>query len=61
VQFESRHGDDLTLWAIFERDDDHDISARLTDPQSLTLHPQHPDLLEAFRLHRLTWAATDGR
>lgn len=58
VQFESRHGDDLTLWAIFERDGDHDVSARLTGRRTATLHPEHPDLVEAFRLHHLTWSAT---
>lgn len=56
VQFQSRHGDDLTLWAVFERDDDHAVSARLTGFGTVPLHPEHPDLLEAFRLHRLVWA-----
>ena len=58
VQFESRHGDDLTLWAVFERDDDHGFSTRLTATHSVSLQEEHPDLLEAFRLHRLTWAVS---
>jgi hypothetical protein len=56
VQFESRHGDGLTLWAVFERDDDLAVSARLTAVHDFPLTANHPDLLEAFRLHRLTWA-----
>lgn len=56
VQFESRHGDDLTLWAVFERDGDQAVSARLTGSHTLRLHRDHPDLREAFRLHRLAWS-----
>jgi hypothetical protein len=56
VQFESRHGDSLTLWAVFERDDDLAVSARLTAARTFPLQADHPDLLEAFRLHRLDWA-----
>ena len=56
VQFDSRHGDDLTQWAVFERDEDHGVSARISGARSVPMHPQHPDLVEAFRLHRLARA-----
>lgn len=56
VQYESRHGDGLDLWAIFERDGDRDTSARLSKIRAILLDADHPDLLEAFRLHRLSWA-----
>ncbi|HZI97807.1 MAG TPA: RES family NAD+ phosphorylase [Actinomycetales bacterium] len=55
VQFESRHGDELTLWAVFERGDDGDASALLTQTRSVPLHPDDPALIEAFRVHRLFW------
>jgi hypothetical protein len=32
VQFHSRHGDDHTLWAVFERPGDPDVSPHLHDP-----------------------------
>jgi len=56
VRFESRHGDDLALCAIFERDDDGDTSRRLSDIRAVPLDAGHPDLREAFRLHRLSLA-----
>lgn len=34
VQFISRHGDDLTLWAVLERPGDEEVSALLQEPQS---------------------------
>lgn len=52
----SRHGDDLSLWAVFERPGGDAVSARPTDAEAVELDPGHPDLGEAFRLHRLTWA-----
>lgn len=56
VRFESRHGDGLALLANFERDDDSDISRRLSDIGPVPLDAGHPDVREAFRLHRLAWA-----
>jgi hypothetical protein len=55
VTFESRHGDDLVLWAVFERADDPSVSPALTALEHHQLTPEHPDLLEAFRLLGLTW------
>ncbi len=56
VQFLSRHGDDHTLWAIFERPDDPDISPHLHDLVHHDLTPDMPQILEAFRIHHLDWA-----
>lgn len=56
VQFESRHGDGLVLWAVFEREKDPDVSTCITDVHLVTLDRDHPDLVEAFRLHQLAWA-----
>ncbi len=55
VQFHSRHGDDHTLWAIFERPGDPDISPRLHRPVSHDLTADHPEIQEAFRIHHLNW------
>jgi hypothetical protein len=55
VEFESRHGDRLTLYAVFEQPDDPAVSPRITAGRDIELHPEHADLLEAFRLHGLTW------
>lgn len=59
VQFTSRHGDGLTLWAVLERPGDEEVSAQLREPQSEPVDKDDPDLREAMRLHRLRWAATD--
>jgi hypothetical protein len=56
VTFASRHGDDLTLWAIFERAGDPAISPVLTGIEHHSLSPEHPDVAEAFRIHGLRWA-----
>lgn len=57
VSFDSRHGDGLALWAIFERDDNTDISPRLANTRPVPVDAQHPELREALRIHRLTWVA----
>lgn len=56
ITFASRHGDDLTLWAVFERADDPAVSPALN---AITHHPlsvEHPDLQEALRILGLTWS-----
>lgn len=57
VTFASRHGDDLALWAIFERAGDPAISPTLAAIEHHPLYPEHPDLQEAFRTLGLTWTA----
>lgn len=56
VRFASRHGDDLMLWAVFERPGDDPVSSRLTGLTSEAVDPSDPELVEAMRLHRLAWA-----
>lgn len=53
--FASRHGDELQMWAIFERAGDPTVSPRLSGTQALDLTVDTPDLVEAFRYHRLRW------
>jgi len=55
VEFHSRHGDDHTLWAIFERPGDPDISPHLHGPALHDLTPDLPEIMEAFRIHHLSW------
>ncbi len=55
VQFSSRHGDGLSLWAVFERPGDDDVSALLQEPQSDVIEEDDPELREAMRIHRLQW------
>jgi hypothetical protein len=56
IQFGSRHGDELTLLAVYER------SASTPSPPEITNHSepleiteQDPDLAEAMRILHLTW------
>lgn len=55
VRFESRHGNDLVVWAVFERpaagDDDH--SRLLADRTAGPLEPDDPHLQAALELHGL--------
>jgi hypothetical protein len=55
LQFESRHGDGLKLWAIFEQPRDGPTSKRLRHISPVRLDSDHPALTEAFRLHNLHW------
>lgn len=57
VQFQSRHGDGLELWAVYERPADPPVSPRLTPMQTDALEPGDIDLVEAMKVHRLTWGA----
>ena len=55
VAFASRHGDDLGLWAIFERPGDDPISRCLSTTDSRHVASDEPALLDAFRMHGLHW------
>jgi hypothetical protein len=52
VLFESRHGNDLLLWAIFERGGEA-RSHTLADTSTIPLVPEDPAFVEAARLHGL--------
>lgn len=56
VEFTSRHGDEVRMWAVFEQPHDPPISGHLTKLGEFSLEPDHPELLEAFRLLGLEWA-----
>ncbi len=55
IYFASRHGDELRLWAIFERPGDTPFSQNLTILTEQEISPSDPDLARAFVLHRLSW------
>lgn len=55
IEFRSRFGDDVRMWAIFERAADGETSSRLTNQATFALHPESPEVIEAFRLHDLCW------
>jgi len=59
VQFESRHGGGLTLWATFERGVDPEVSLQLSRFRVGPLPPEHCDLAEISRLHRFAWATAE--
>lgn len=55
VRFASRHGDDLVLWALFERTHDTSTSAHLHQRTTEPLHADDPELVQALHAHRLNW------
>ncbi len=58
VAFRSRLGDDIRLWAVFERSES-DVSELITpsgEPEAVT--EDHPVLLEAFRMLALHWSTS---
>lgn len=56
VQFQSRHGDGLHLWAVFERADDLSVSSHIELESRSALTPDNAELAEAMRIHRLDWS-----
>ena len=50
IQFRSRHGDDLLLWAVYERDTDGQISAHITGIELEDLSSNTPELRAALSL-----------
>lgn len=55
VRFSSRHGDDLALWAVFERPEDGSASACVTDVEHHSFTGTEPELIRAFQLLDLQW------
>lgn len=53
IEFESRHGNRLVLWAVFERAADESSSRLLTDHSSEPINRTDPDLERALALHGL--------
>ena len=50
IQFRSRHGDDLLLWAVYERDTDGQTSAHITNIELADLISNTPELRAALSL-----------
>lgn len=57
VEFESRHGNDLALWATYERSNDPGSTHCLTDARREPLNRNDPDLHRALSHHHLTLSA----
>ncbi|WP_457971696.1 RES domain-containing protein [Arthrobacter sp. D1-17] len=55
VTFASRHGDDLRLWAIFERPGDGFVSPQLQHIKIEELHHDSDAIKHAFQMLGLTW------
>lgn len=55
ISFHSRHGDDLSLWAIFERPHDGPVTPRITDRRDVPLTTDLPDVQQSMRMLGLTW------
>lgn len=55
VRFASRHGDELTMCAIFERPGDEPSSHHLRNVTTRIVRTNEPDLARAMDLHGLTW------
>lgn len=55
VTFASRHGDDLRLWAIFERPGESHVSPKLTHARPEELHHHSDAIKDAFQTLGLTW------
>ncbi len=52
IQFDSRHGDGLTLWAVYERPGDGVVSSHVVPLDDGPVEADDPDLVEAMRLPR---------
>lgn len=55
IRFESRHGDGLVLWALYERPGDGPVGENVTVLDHGPVEERDPDLIEAMRLHDLVW------
>ncbi|TIH30794.1 RES domain-containing protein [Subtercola vilae] len=57
IEFRSRYGDEIKMWAVFERSKDDTHSSHLYPGEAPTsVADDMPELLEAFDLHGLSWA-----
>ncbi|WP_440708913.1 RES domain-containing protein [Herbiconiux sp. YIM B11900] len=56
IRFASRHGDELTMWAIFERPGDEPASLLLTRGAASLVDAHDTALARAMDLHGLAWA-----
>lgn len=57
IEFRSRYGDEIRMWAVFERSRDTVRSRHLSPDESTTpVTDDLPELLAAFARHGLSWA-----
>lgn len=61
IEFDSRHGDGLTLWALYENPGDPAISPSITPLANAPVDARDPALAEAMRLLGLVWSAWTSR
>lgn len=54
IEFRSRHGDDLLMWALFERGAEP-VSPRLSNRSSRYVVEDEPDLVRAMEMFGITW------
>lgn len=57
VRFASRHGDELTMWAVFERPGDDPATSRIHRGQVRLVDVAETDLTAAMALHHLSWTS----
>ncbi|QOH59622.1 RES domain-containing protein [Rhodococcus rhodochrous] len=55
IEFESRHGDGLVLWTLYEGPGDGAVSKNVTVLYYGPVEEHDADLIEAMRLHNLVW------
>jgi hypothetical protein len=58
IEYLSRHGDHLKLWAIYERGQT-DSPSQVANRNDNPVTPDDPDLTDAMRIHRITWAVQE--
>jgi hypothetical protein len=59
IQYQSRHGDELTLWAIYERGESYSTPPNVTNRNLVApITPNDPALLQAMQIHRIRWPDT---
>ncbi|AMY54936.1 RES domain-containing protein [Rhodococcus fascians] len=58
IEFDSRHGDNLTLWALYERAHDDDTTALLAHRSDEPINADDLDMQHAMTIHRIQWAET---
>lgn len=55
IQYLSRHGDELVLWAIYERGTAESPPEVTGREEPLAISPDDDALIEAMRIHRIDW------
>lgn len=57
IEFESRHGDQLRMWALYERSGDPEISPHIDVLDHTPIHADDPILQKAMSLLSLEWSS----